>query len=147
MTREYLENYRLLERSIRRCEEKLNKYLTTPLKQVHGTVQSSMSEYPYCQTHVEISGSDLQDTYNRDVLIRQLVIDLANNRMKYEEMELVIDLWLESLEDLEIKEILSMKYCDGKLDREIAEALNYERSSITKKIDTFFHTIHITSVV
>ena len=147
MTRDYLESYLLLERSIKSCEEKLNKYLTTPLKQVHGTVQNSMKEYPYVRTHVTISGSDLQDTYNRDVLIKQLVIELANNRMKYEEMELFIDLWLESLEDLEMKEILSMKYCDGKVDREIAEALNYERSTITKKIDAFFHTIHNAEVV
>lgn len=143
MTREYLENYRMLRKSIDRCQRKLNKYLTMPLKQVHGTVQSSMKSYPYIQTHVEISGSELQDTYNRDVLIRQLVIEIAENQKKYEEMEIYIDLWLESIEDLEMKEILSLKYSDGLLDREIADILGYERSSITRKVDSYFHPIHV----
>ena len=46
------------------------------------------------------------------------------------------------LDDLEIKEILNLKYIDGMTHEQIGEVMGYDQSSISKKIDAYFHKIH-----
>lgn len=148
MTKEYLEEYLLLEKSIKRCKKKLEYYLNHPLKTISGTVMASMQEFPYCLTHYTVSATgDLKAAEKRNDLIRTLYLEIASNMEQYEEKRLFIDLFLESIEDLEMKEILNLKYIDGKTHEQIGYELGYDQSTISKKIDTYFHRIHEENVV
>lgn len=148
MTREYLEDYLLLEKSIKRCEKKLKYYLDHPIRTVSGTVMSSMKGFPYCLTHLTISASDNPAAENkRNELIRSLVTEIASNMRSYEEKRLYVDMFIESIEDLEIKEIVNLRYIDGKTLEQIGEELNYDKSSISKKLDNYFQQIQRTKVV
>lgn len=148
MNRKYLEDYLLLEKSIKRCEEKLKYYLEHPITTISGTVMSSMKEYPYCLTHLTISASDSpKNEEKRNELIRALVIEIAYNMQKYEEKRLYIDMFIESIEDLEIKEILNQRYLEGRTYPQIGDDLGYEQSTIAKKIETYFQGIQDTEMV
>lgn len=143
MEREYLENYLLLDKTIKRCEKKLKYYLDHPVKTVSGTVMSSMREFPYCLTHLTISASDNPKVEERrNELIKQLMLEIVSNLKKYEEQRIYVDLFLEEIDDLEIKEILNLKYIDGMTHEQIGEVMGYDQSSISKKIDAYFHKIH-----
>ena len=148
MNREYLEDYLLLEKSIKRCEKKLKYYLEHPLKSISGTVMSSMQEFPYCLTHLTISATDdPKAELRRNELIRTLTLQLADNMRKYEEKRLYIDMFIENIENLEIKEILNQRYIEGKTLEQIGEDLCYDKSSISKKIDAYFQQIQHTNMV
>lgn len=138
MNKQYLEDYLLLEKSIKRCEKKLEYYLNHPVRTISGTVMSSMKNFPYCMTHLTISASDNPKAEEqRYELIRTLTLEIAHNMQKYEEKRLYIDLFIESIEDLEIKEILNQRYLEGKTVEQIAEDMFYAKSTISKKIDDF----------
>lgn len=148
MTKQYLEDYLLLEKSIKRCEQKLKYYLEHPIKTVSGTVMSSMAEYPYCLTHLTISATDdPKAEKQRNELIKTLTLEIAYNMQKYEEKRLYIDLFIESIEDLTIKEIINQKYLEGKTYEMIGQDLGYEQSTIAKKLDTYFQRIQDLEVV
>lgn len=148
MTKQYLEDYLLLEKSIQRCEKKLKYYLEHPIQTVAGTVMSSMQEFPYCLTHITVSASDSPKAeLQRNELIKTLTIEIAYNMQKYEEKRLYIDLFIESIENLEIKEILSQKYLEGRTLEQIGEDLCYDKSTISKKIDNYFQQIQQADVV
>lgn len=142
MNKEYFENYWLLDKSIKRCEKKLKYYLEHPLRTVSGTVMSSMKEYPYCLTHLTISASDdPKAELRRNELIKTLTYELASNMQKYEEQRLYIDLFIENIEDIELKEIFNQRYIEGKTLEQIGNDLGYDFSTIGKKINAYFQEI------
>lgn len=138
LTRQNMEKYANIEREINRIERKLDYYTKNPIASVHGVVKGSMKNYPYAEKHFVISGSDVKTTDERDKKIKNLVIMLQNKRKEYEDFELEIDIAIEEIEDMEIRQILEMKYIEKMKDYDIAEELGYERSTISKKIDRFF---------
>lgn len=146
MDKQYFEDYLLLEKSIKRCEKKLKYYLEHPVKTISGTVMASMKEYPYCLTHYTVSASDdPKAERQRNELIKMLTIEIAYNMQKYEEKRLYIDMFIESIEDLTIKEILSQRYLEGKTLEQIGEDLGYDFSTVGKKINAFFQEIQVTT--
>jgi len=139
MNKKYLEDYLLLDKSIKRCEKKLKYYLEHPIRTVSGTVMSSMKEYPYCLTHLTISASDDPKAYEkRNELIKKLTYELAYNMQQYEEQRLYIDLFIENIEDLELKEIFNQRYIEGRTLEQIGNDLGYDFSTIGKKINAYF---------
>lgn len=70
------------------------------------------------------------------------MLEIVSNLKKYEEQRIYVDLFLEEIDDLEIKEILNLKYIDGMTHEQIGEVMGYDQSSISKKIDAYFHKIH-----
>ena len=148
MTKKILEEYFMLDKSIERCKKKLKYYLEHPLTTISGTVMASMQEYPYCLTHYTISATDdPKAEQKRNELIRTLTLEIANNMRKYEEQRLYVDLFIENIEDLTIKEIFNLRYIEGKTYPQIGEELGYEQSSIPKKIDAYFQGIQDSEVV
>lgn len=142
MNKEYFENYLLLDKSIKRCEEKLKYYLEHPLKTVSGTVMSSMKSFPYCLTHITISASDNPKAeLERNELIKKLTSELISNMQKYEEQRVYIDLFIENIEDVTTKEIFNQRYIDGKTLEQIGNDLGYDFSTIGKKINAYFQEI------
>ena len=75
-------------------------------------------------------------------MVRQLLIDLKGNEQLFEDMKLEIECFLENIgpeqvEQVEIKQILYCRYVERWSYDEIAKELNYDRTTIQKKIDKF----------
>lgn len=137
LTREYLATYTYLESEIKRIRRRVKYYEKHPLQAEYGIVKGSMQQFPYVECNFVVSGVRPKSSEEREKQIRQLVIDLKGNEQLYEDMKLDIECYLESLRDIEMKMILQMKYVDGYTDKEIADRLNYDRTTISKKIDRF----------
>lgn len=140
LTREYLEQVTRLEIENKKIRKKIEYYEKHPLQMEHSVVKGSRHQFPYTECQYVVSGAAKpQDEEKRKRVIRQLYIDLYGNEQILEDMRLDIELFLESLPvlDLEIKQILSMRYVDGLTDSEIAKEIKCERSSIGKKVYRF----------
>lgn len=141
ITREFLAQYVYLESELRRIRRKLKYYDEHPLTGEHGVVSGSMGEFPYIACHFVVGPASIKSDEQRKKDIQQLAIDLKGNEQLYEDMKLEIELFLEEApelkSDLELKEILNLKYVEGMKDKKIAEKLGYDRSTIIKKIDRF----------
>ena len=134
---EMLKQYRFLEKEIKRLERKIEYYIKHPLKMEHGVVQSSMKSYPYAPTHLVISGTDAKSDEERQRKIKQLVVELYARKEEYEKLQLDIDIAIEKIDDIEMRNIIHMKYRENMTDDAIASELGYERSTICKKIQNF----------
>lgn len=138
LTREIMERYKSIEREIIRIRRKLDWYAANEVKQSHGVVKGSMHSYPYAEKHFVVSGSDLKSEKERDNKIQQLMVMLNARLEDYSKFELEIELAIEEIEELEMRQIIEMKYIEKMTDEQIAMELDYERSTITKKIAKFF---------
>lgn len=140
LTRQILEDYAHLDKEIQMLEQKLDYYASKQLPTVHGVVQKSMTNYPYAESHLVVSGSDIKSEQEYQNKLRQKIVTLAEKKRYFDNLEIEIDDALEKLgeTDLEMKQILEMKYMWGFNDEEIGKELNLERSTVTKKIKRFF---------
>lgn len=143
ITREYLAQYTYLDSQIKRMRRQMKKYKERKINAVHGVVSGSMSNHPFIERHIVVSGSEISIKSNeeRRQKINQLLVELKSNEQLYEDMKLDIELFIEEIKDLEMKTILQRKYVDGATDIEIGNELGYERSTISKKIDKFLNEI------
>lgn len=138
LSRELLEKYNAIEREIKRINRKLDYYAMHPVAAVHGVVAGSRKSFPYSQRHFVVSGSDVKSDEKRKQKIQNLMIELQNRKREYEEMQIEIDIAIEEIEDIEMRQILQYKYIDRMTDFEIGQELGYDRSSISKKLTEFF---------
>lgn len=137
ITSDYLAQYVYLEQQIKTMERKLKYYKAHPLISEHGVVKGSMSNYPYAECHYVVSAPRVKSGSERNALINQLIIDITGNKEYYEDMKLDIEQFIESIQDIEMKTILQMRYMDNRKYDEIGDALGYDRTTVSKKIDAF----------
>lgn len=135
-----MNKYAQIEREINRLTRKIEYYASAPIKAEHGVVKGSMQQYPYAECHFEVSAPNVKSDEERNRKIQNLIITLENKKIEYENFELEIDLAIEEVSDMEIRQILEMKYIEKMKDYSIAEELGYERSTISKKLDRFFES-------
>lgn len=138
LTRDLFEKYNAIEREIKRINRKLDYYASHPVSAVHGVVSGSRRSFPYSQCHFVVSGSDVKSDEARKRKIQNLIIELQNRKAEYEELQISIDIAIEDIEDIEMRQIIQYKYIDRLSDFEIGQELGYERSTISKKISDFF---------
>ena len=135
ITREYLTQYVYLDSYIKSIRRRLKYFKEHPVKSAHGVVRGSMNGFPYAQCHFVVSGPDVKSDVERKKLVSQLLVDLKGHLQLYEDMKLDIEMFIESLEKVEDRAILRLKYIDKWTDERIGAELGYDRSSISKKID------------
>ena len=143
VTKESLENYLLIPAAIRRIDRKITYYQNHPLQTTYGSVKGSMPNFPYAECHFAVGVADAKDENARNIKVQQLMIDLLRNKKKYEDMKLEIELFIESIDDLEMKEIFNMKYIDLVGEVEIAKKFGYERSTINKKCSNYLERLKL----
>ena len=141
ITREFLAQYMYLESELKRIRRKLKYYETHPMQGEHGVVSGSMKNFPYAACHFVVGPASIKSDEQRKRDIKQLSIDLKGNEQLFQDMKLDIELFLETApelnSDLELKEIMHLKYIEGWKDGQIAKKFNYDRRTIGKKIDRF----------
>lgn len=137
LTREYLATYTYLESEINRLRRRIKYYENNPLTSEYGIVKGSLQQFPYTECHFVVSGASVKSSEERDKMVRQLLIDLKGNEQLFEDMKLEIECFLEKLgpEQLEMKQILYFRYVERWSYDEIARELNYDRTTVQKKID------------
>lgn len=135
ITREFLAQYTYLESEIKRMRRRIKYYKEHPLMASHGVVKGSMKDFPYTQCHYVVSAPSMKSDEERKKAIGQLLVDLEGNCRLFEDMQLEIELFIESLADLEERTIFSLYYIEKMKMDEIGRRLGYDRSTISKKID------------
>jgi hypothetical protein len=138
LTKNYLNQYKFLDREIRRIENKIDYYTKNPVSSTHGVVKGSMRNFPFAECHFVVSAPDVKSDEERNIKIKNLVIKLGEMKKEYEKMELDIDIEIEKIEDIEIRQIIQSKYIEGMTDSMIGDELGYDRSTISKRIEKFF---------
>ena len=139
LTREYLATYTYLESEIKRLKRRLKYYESNPVQRSFGVVKGSMQQFPFTECHFVVSGPTVKSDSEREKTIRQLVIDLKGNEQLFEDMKLDIECFLEKLppEELENKQLLTMKYVNRMTDYDIAAEFGCDRRTVNRKIDRF----------
>lgn len=135
ITREFLAQYVYLDSYIKSIRRRLKYFENHPVLAEHGVVSGSMRNFPYTQCHFVVSGSNVKSDEERKKLVSQLLVDLHGNEQLYEDMKLDIEMFIESLNGIEDKAIMRLKYIDKWTDERIGAELGYDRSTISKKID------------
>lgn len=135
ITREFLAQYVYLDSYIKLIRRRLRYFENHPVTSGHGVVSGSMREFPYAQCHFVVSGPNVKSDEERKKIVSQLMIDLKGNEQLYEDMKLDIEVFIESLANIEDKAIMRLKYIDKWTDERIGTELGYDRSTISKKID------------
>lgn len=131
MTRAELEELRKLKIEAKQLQEELQN-----LPYVPASVKGSMSEFPYIETTFKVSGVDER----RGKQVREELDTVLEN---IQGRILVMEEWLETVPDSEMRTILRMKYRNGLKNREIAEELGYSKSAITMKMSRFFKEMKV----
>ena len=139
ITAEYLAQYTYLESALKRIERRLKHFNDNPLKTEHGVVKSTRKDFTYAQCHLVISGTKIKSESKRHIITSQIEIDLMGNYQLYTDMKLDIERFIETVKDLEIKDILSKRYMDNLTYEEIGRDLGYDRTTISKKVDKFLN--------
>lgn len=138
LTRELLNQYSSTAKELKNINRKIDYYLNVVDTSEHGVVKGSMKEFPYAQKHFVLSGSSVKSDNERHEKIMQLLVKLQEQKQKYEDLVVDIGLAIEDVPEPEMNSIFFLKFVEGKTDKEIADTLGYERSTITKKIGAYF---------
>lgn len=143
ITREYLAQYIYLESNIKSIQRRLKYFNMHPVTSSYGVVRGSMNEFPYVECNFVVSGANVKTNEEREKLINQLIIDLEGNKTLYEDMKLDIEISINKLDSIEDRTIMRLKYIDRYTDEQIGRELNFDRSTINKKIDKIIKKMEV----
>lgn len=138
LSRENMDKYLKMDNEIKRINRKLDYYTKNPVYGSHGVVKGSMRGFPYAECHFVVGAPDVKTTDERHKKVMDLVVQLSQKKKEYEDFELDIDMAIENIVDLEMRQIFQYKYIERMTDTEIGKILGYDRSTISKKLDRFF---------
>lgn len=138
LSRDNMSKYQNIEREINRINRKLDYYAANPIHGCHGVVKGSMGGFPYAECHFVVGAPDVKTTDDRHKKVMGLLVELSEKKKQYEDFQLEIDIAIENIEDMEMRQILQYKYIEHMTDTKIGRLLGYDRSTISKKIDRFF---------
>lgn len=135
MTKKDLNQYKALKKEIERLDKAIENLRDRALgiPTVIGKVQASQQDFPYIEQHISVQMDDPKeaDMITRRIQIRQKRRDEAN------ELCLEIEKFIAEISDSVDRQIFEMVYLDGKKQKEVAELMGFERSSIAKRISKY----------
>lgn len=130
MTKKRLKQYMALKMEIRELDKKIARERGKEIDIVQGKVKSSMHEFPYIETHECVEMYEPK----REEVRKNLIVEYIKRKEKAEKETLEIETFISGIEDADARIIFQYSFIDGMKQREIAEKLHIERSSISKKI-------------
>ena len=135
-----LKKYRQNKARLFRIDKRLEELSGKDIDVVMGKVVGSSKSFPYTQIRTSVQ---MYDPYENDRINKQIKEKMAERMLVSTEIHEVED-YIESIEDLEIKELFELLYVEGKKQREVAEIVNLDRSRISRKISDYLktHTKH-----
>ena len=125
------ENLRHRYKEVEIEQQKLDNFKFKPESYQEDVVSGSDNEFPYAKHHFKIRGYGNIEYPRRRTALREKI-----SRIKGEIEE--VECYIEGVEDVEMRNILTMYYELGMTQDQIAEEYGYERSTISKKIKEFW---------
>lgn len=126
------ENLRHRYKEVEVERQKLDNFKFSANSYQEDVVTGSDSEFPYTKQHFKIAGYGSIEYPRRK---GELLDKIAKIRSEIEEVERYIS----SVEDLEMRNILTMRYELGMTLDQIAEQYHYDKSTVSKKIKKFWN--------
>ncbi len=134
MTKERLEQLKYIEKALKSVKadiQKLNRQIANSTGRNYADkVKCSMSEFPYIETHCQISGVDYS-AYNR------LKEKLERKEAELQERLSELEDWLEGIEDEKLYLIFRLKYRNGMTYGQIGTEIGYHRTRVSQLHDEY----------
>lgn len=141
MTMEELKQLRALHRELKQLDKSIQRLEEREVPVVSGKVRGSSHDFPY----IEVRTPVLMYEPKTNDAIQKLLKMRRERREQAEKKVLEIEDFISSIPDSETRQIFELYFQEGMRQQDIAEKLNIERSTVSKKINTYinFHTNHI----
>lgn len=135
MDKKKLERYKPLKRELLMIDKQISKLeeRREELPVVMGKVQSSDHEFPYTERRVSVQMIEPKEA---DRIDREIVRKRARKRQIEEEMN-GIESFISAMPEGEDRQVFELYYLEGMKQREVADIVGLEQSSISKKITTY----------
>lgn len=140
MTREKLNQYRVLKKEIKMLDDSIDKLRERALDipTVIGKVQSSQAEFPYIEQRISVQ---MDEPNESDVIKRRIRIK-EKRKEEVNKLILEIEQFIACIPDSNDRMIFDMLYLQGKKQREVADKIGMERSGISKKVSKYLDVSH-----
>lgn len=140
MDKKTLKQYRSLKREQEMIEKKLDRLEERKLDvpAVYGKVKGSAPEFPYIETHMTVA---MLEPKRLDNIARQRII---NNKRKERVDALLVEIeeFIADIPDSIDRQIFELIFLKGKRQKDVADQVGLERSSISKRIDRYLQLSH-----
>ena len=123
----------MIEKKLDRLEERKED-----VPAVYGKVKGSAPEFPYRETHMTVA---MWETKRMDSIARQRII---NEKRKDQVDALLIDIekFIAEIPDSIDRQIFELIFLKGRRQKDVADQVGLERSSISKRIDRYLQLSH-----
>lgn len=140
MDKERLSQLKPLRRELETIDKKLNKLYDRQanIPIIMGKVVGSSKDFPYTEvrTSVLMNKPNESDEIDKQIRIKE------NQKSKVEKLITEIEQFIAEIPDSIDRQIFEHRYIDGMKQREIANRVGLERSSISKRIDAVLKLSH-----
>lgn len=140
MDKKTLEKYKPLKRELLMIDKQISKLeeRQEALPVVMGKVQSSDHNFPFIERRVSVP---MLEPKEADKIDREIVRKRARKWQVEAEMKEVEE-FIDNMPEGEERQVFELYYLEGMKQREVADMIGLERSSISKKISDFLQLSH-----
>lgn len=132
MKKSRCENLRQRYKRIEIEKAKLQNFNFTPTDTQEDVVSGSMSEFPYAQTHIKVTGIGSIEYPRKKTEIYSKILSIRKDILEIED-------FIDNVEtDETTRNILQMIYVLGMTQEQVAGELGYEQPAISKKLAAFW---------
>ena len=140
MDKEKLKQYIPLKKELKMLDKKLEKLYARQenIPEVLGKVTGSSADFPYAEVRTTVKMSEPKE----NDAIKRLIRIKEKRKEEVNKLLVEIEEFIAGIPDSITRQIFELTYIDGKKQREVADIVCLERSSISKKIDGYLHLSH-----
>lgn len=130
-----LKQYRALKKELQMLDDKLDKLYERQenVPEVMGKVTGSSNDFPYTQVRTTVRMAEPKE----NDAIKKLIRIKEQRREQVNDLIVEIEEFIAGIPDSETRQIFELTYLEGKKQREVAEEVGLEQSSISKRITAF----------
>lgn len=135
-----LRQYTSIKNEIADLEKRIEKEYSKEITVVAGKVKGSLACFPYTEVRTSVLLDDPTELAARD----KLIATRETKKAQLEAKALEIETFVNCIEDSETRIIFKYRFLDDMKQREVAEMVNLERSTVSKRISEYLknHTNH-----
>ena len=130
-----LKQYGALKKELQMLDDKLDKLYERQenVPEVMGKVTGSSKDFPYTQVRTTVRMAEPKE----NDAITKLIRIKEQRREQVNDLIVEIEEFIAGIPDSETRQIFELTYLEGKKQREVAEEVGLEQSSISKRITAF----------
>lgn len=133
MTLEELKEYKNICHRIKQLDKKIMQEECKEIEIVKGKVVGSSPRFPYIETHMSV---EMYEPKKSDESIRKKLLYMHEREKLIQQKEIIED-YIESISDIQLKTILNYVIIDGKTLSETGREIGYSKGRISQIIKKF----------